>query len=410
MASVYEAGRFTPRHFNCYLLLLVGLAAFCVSAWIDVDYWTSIAKTERAKWEWGAASIVFQLMVLAFAGFVGLNIRSRSWLAVFLGGVILSCYTLYNVGSVIGFGARERIEPARTAMVNQQRRDDAVAEQNALQMSLRTKYIEELRSKVEAADKKLLGNLTTKQREELRAQREADERARGEAYFKDVEVKISDVDTAMVDPQAATLAAIFTFLTLEAAQIIVNAAFGIGIVFAKMFCWTAAFAYWPAPRILATQTLRREDAPDTPANENVEGDDEDDDPVPSPSPKEPGPPPPAVAEPVSVIDLGNLSEVTANQLETAKKDQNALQWVGRFFDEATRPALGNRLRSTSVLAHYNKWAEALGGPHLASTGFGRFSTDLRINKDRGSRSYAYLDIELVPLELALRRAPRARAA
>lgn len=356
-----------------YGLIALGVAAFLWNAAIDVEYWATQAKTARGAVEWGGASVIFQLVVLLFAGVTGhLLFRQQSFLYGGLAACVLAFFLAYNMMSVMSFGARERILPSKAQEMALKARIDAQLEAQLAQTQRQEEAIATLKESALAASA-AVGKAKGKESRAaaIDAKRAADS-AYLEASFATVTTEALPVEAAASDPQAEFLA-LFLPYPKEMIQLVMTAAWGAGLNLAKVICWFFGFGLLPRRRgdeILPVKTFQP--TPGSPSRFSV---------VPGGVP--------------SVHPSVRMSAQHAPPAEISSLDQ-----VREWRAQATRPAEGARLKGHALHQHFLKWSEQHGYPLVNANLFGRHCTALGFVRDIDPKkgNHFYLGIGLCPLD------------
>lgn len=357
------------RQALCIFLILTGLAAYGIAATIDIDYWSSQAVTDRGKLEWGGSALVFQTMTFLFAGVVAVLLRQRKFGIALLGGIVLSFYMIYGMSSIVGFGGRERISKTVSADERHKSQLDAVVTANAQSTQLRAAHIKFLQEQV----------AKTKRPESKQVAIDA----LGQATFGTIEVLPAPVKEQMADPQAEFLHMLFPSWTVESIQFASTIAFGIGLIFAKIFCFAFGVGLWPVSEPRKSKAKPEQeiiaDAPETPSNIIH---------------------PPQFAKatpsPAMVADETEAEPVDPALARDVEKYVNEVDQVEEFWGSQTRVASEARISCTTMYKAYCNWAKARGHNPASSQMFGRVATRIGIERDkRKASAWAYMGRALV---------------
>ena len=358
----------------CWAVIGLGVAAFLWNAGIDVEYWATQAKTARGAVEMAGASVIFQLMVLAFAGIAGHLLFRKSYLLGGLAGMVLLFFLAYNMMSVMSFQARERIAPAKLAEEQYRAQIDAELNAQVTQNERQEAAIKTLREDALAASAALKRAKTKDQRLAAQEAKRAADNAYLESSFATVTAKALPAREKVADPQAEMIAMALGLggisVPIEQIQLIASAWWGIGLNLAKVICWFFGFGLMPGrrPRQVATAA--------------------------------PGLTMPVAHEPAPEPMRRTLSVVPPIPIpaEETHRALSSLDEVEEFLSEATRPASGARITATVMHQHFLKWAEIRGYPRLNQNLFGRHCTSLGLERDPDRKqTIVYVGVGLCPL-------------
>lgn len=228
-------GRNFGRYLLCGLLMVIGISAFGLATLVDYDYWTSQAKSDLARIEYGGGAIVFRSITFLFACVAAVKLRDKLWGQAFGAGLVLFVFAAIGMTSIIGFGARERMVPQMQADAKYEARKDALAQAQVKADDIRNKQTKFLQDQARAAP---------------------GPQSRGVAYDAlSRATQLVTIETAdepvkdITDPQAAALNAIVPNISINNWQIITTVAWGISFIVGEMVCM--GFAITMLPRYVA---------------------------------------------------------------------------------------------------------------------------------------------------------------
>jgi hypothetical protein len=358
-------------------LVALGAVAFVWNAGIDVEYWATQAETTRGAFEVAGASVIFQLMVLAFAGIAGYLLFHKSYALGLIASVVLAFFLAYNMMSVMSFQARERIAPARLAEEMHRAQIDAELNAQMIQTERQEQAIQMLRQDAMAAAIALKKAKTKDQRLSAQEAKRAADNAYLEASFATVTAKALPARKTVADPQAEMIATVLGSAgintPIDQIQIIVSAWWGAGLNLAKVICWFFGFGLMPGRRSRAIDPATKkviavDTAPELETRRS----------------------PPPLPRPSLAVVKASGSLLTSN---TAPIEQ-----VEAFLCEATRSEPGALITATRMYQHYLKWADFNGYSRLNGNVFGRHLTKLGVVRDTDTHTNTYRNVGLVKLE------------
>lgn len=358
----------------CGLLISLSVCAFVVATCIDVDFWTSIAKSDLAKLEYAGGSVIFRGVVFLFAAVVALQWRAGKHKASMFAGLILLTFASIGISSIVGFGARERMAPTMIAEAKYEAELKAKQQADTLSATLRNEQIAFLREQA----KKAPGPQS----------RQVAYDALANGTFGTVEVKAAPV-AEITDPLATALNARFPEWSVQDIQFVTSVAFGVCLILAEIACMSFGVAMWPkAPE------PRKEEA--VPVVDNLS---KADDVRPSADiirPEQFA----KVKQPTAKI-ADDPEEAAVEALATdlfgeVREHLSDVAGIEEFWNTQTRPAAAARISAKSFYQSYAGWAASKDLRPASAQMFGRVASRLGIDRDKTNPSqWAYVGRALV---------------
>lgn len=358
----------------CGLLISLSVCAFVVATCIDVDFWTSIAKSDLAKLEYAGGSVIFRGVVFLFAAVVALQWRAGKRKASMLAGLILLTFASIGISSVVGFGARERMAPTMMAEAKYEAELKAKQEADALSIKLRNEQIAFLREQA----KKAPGPQS----------RQVAYDALANGTFGTVEVKAAPV-AEITDPLATAINARFPAWSVQDIQFATSVAFGVCLILAEIVCMSFGVGMWPK----APDPRKEEAVPvvnDSLTTEDVR-----------PS-----------AEIIRPEQFTKTSQPKAEDKEEAAVEALATDLFGdvqehmtdvaaieQFWGTQTRPAPVARIAAKAMYTAYCGWAASKSLRPASAQMFGRVASRLGMERDKTNPSqWAYVGRALIDVD------------
>lgn len=364
------------RYLLCCLLMAVGLGAFAIKSWIDVEYWVSQAVTPAGKWQFGGAAFVFCLASLAFTCAIASRLREKitAWnvFGTVLATGVLMYVTAYGMASIVGFGARERTQPYHQTVAENEAKQQAYSDAKARQIKLQDEQIAFLRAQAAKSKKK--------------ENKQAAYDALGQATFGTTAVIAAPTVAASADPQAEALHRLFPEYSIEEIQNLWVGAFGVGLLLVELFGMGFGVGMWPKYQAKAESLpAAKETAPATEI------------------PPEPVPVasniihPPQFAAKAPVAEIAPEPDDASPELELeVAEHMTEVEQVNEFWDTQTRPAEAARIGVTTMYDTYRAWATKRNLRPASQKKFGTVATARGILRDkRDASAWAYLGRGLV---------------
>lgn len=255
------------QHFGQYLLCIglfaASLAAFGISTLIDFDYWTSVAKSDLSKIEYGGGSIVFRSVTFLFAAVVAVQWRKSTlggWAKGGFAAVILLSFASIGMSSILGFGARERIVPYEQSKAEAAAKIGAFDKAETRRIALEDA---EIARKHQKEDDQI--SFLRSQAEKVRGPQSRQVTYDAMAPLTGFATEVIPAPTVILppkiemasDPQAEALHGLFPSWSIENIQIATTAIFGVGLIVAEMVSMGFAVGMWPKYQPPAAQTVTR---------------------------------------------------------------------------------------------------------------------------------------------------------
>ncbi len=373
----------------CIGLFFAACAAFAIATAMDVTYWLGIAKDDMSRLEFAGGAVVFRVTAFLFAAVAAWQFKRGTFGSIALGAV--SCalvigFASLGVTSVIGFNARERIEPYKQAKAYETAQIAAFEEAKARQIKLEDAEI----ARKHAAQDAQIGFL----RDQARVAKGPQSRQ----VTYDAMAPLTGFSTEVVptqaviappkiaaasDPGAEAIQARFPQYTVEDIQLAIALAWGIGPFIAEMFCLGFAVGMWPKYQPPARTALADGGTVIAPVADaqtielsaaNIIH------------------PPQFAARPAqaSIVEEPVEEPVQGELLSEVDAHMTALDQVAEFWEERTRPAKAAMITATAMYKAYVAWCESAHPQRtpLSQKMFGTVSTRIcERTKFNGNNNY-----------------------
>lgn len=113
------------------LCVAAGIVVLVITASMNLDFGQTIAATDRGKMIFAGAAIACDVIGIALFGIlVGRLLKHRHFAAAIIPAIVVSCAVIWSIGSMIGFGATERmsVAAARQGAIDREARADKLQE------------------------------------------------------------------------------------------------------------------------------------------------------------------------------------------------------------------------------------------------------------------------------------------